>query len=400
MRNLPFSSPLYISKRVAAPNSLRRIASYGGASKETASALIVERKIEAKYTEFATEGREKCPQCWLYKSICMCERIAKLRQQVTSDMNNEVVVFMHHKEYGRASNTGKLASLLAPSTCTTEIYGTRRGSDALLELCEAEDKQLVILYPSSDSLQLSGFRHESKDVDSTVCNMIGNHDGKVTKKLVLVVLDGTWQQAGKMNKKFPSHIPRVHIDDQVNMKSLYLCRKQAPTIIRNVGQQEKFNKVSTVESIQKALRVLGEPPDILAAFSAALKLTVDSNYVQKGERPVYGNVIKRVLNQGDEKVYDTAKTMRPSECPECGQTEKRFHNYGRTKFYQKVASIEGIDDVEVKSTKSGLKYKMLTTDKVNQKLDQDERVFEENMPLRKWKCKICKEIFLADEIQL
>ena len=361
--------------------------------------MRIERCMEKKYEEFGVEGRERCPKCWFYKSVCLCGKIAKLRQQASSDLDTEVVVFMHHREFGKASNTGKLAPLVAPTNCRYEIYGTRRGDIALLELCEAKDKQLVILYPSEDSHQLSQFSRKARRYDgSTIETHNASNMRESQKTLVLAVLDSTWSQANRMNKNIPRHIPRVHIDDQVNTESLYLCRRQNPKIIKNVGQLQKSNKVSTIEAIQKALHVLGEPPDILEVFSASLKLTVDSIYAQKGEKAVYGNQISRAVNQGDEKVFGVAKATRPSVCPGCGQKEKRFNNCGRTKYYHVVTSAEDAVKLTVKSTMSGVKYTMLTTDERNQMLAINDKAFENNVSLRKWNCKICKSTFLEEEV--
>ena len=215
------------------PSLYRRRVAYCSSLKQAEAMLRIERHVERKYEEFDVKGRERCPKCWFYKPVCLCGKIAKLRQRVTSDLRTEVVIFMHHREFGKASNTGKLASLVSPSKCRTEIYGTKNGDAVLHQLCEAKDKQLVVLYPSQDSHQLSQYSRKTK---GSVGNMIESQNTRNTvdseKTLVLAVLDSTWSQANRMNKNFPDHIPRVHIDDQVDMESLYLCRKQNPKIDR------------------------------------------------------------------------------------------------------------------------------------------------------------------------
>jgi len=373
-------------------------------------AIRIENHIDNKVKSFGIEGRKRCPTCWLYKSVCLCGKMAELREQVHSDLSSEVVVFMHHREYGKASNTGKLASLVAPSKCRTEIYGTRSGNAAIEELCDAKDKQLIVLFPSADSYQLSEFSSNgishgndkfcnsnngnlNMTESHSVCNMRDNE-----KTLVLAVLDSTWSQARSMNRLFPRHIPRVHIDDEVTAESLYLCRTQSAKVIKNVGRQQQSNKVSTIEAIEKALHVLSEPPDVLKAFTSSLKLTVDSVYVQRGEKPVYGNIISRVMNQGDENVFEVARIPRPATCPACGQTEKRFNNFGRTQFYH-AANDEDTHENNVRTTQSGakVKYVFLTIDEQNRRLAIDEKAFDKNIPLRKWNCKICKATFLDNE---
>jgi len=48
-----------------------------------------------------------------------------------------------------------------------------------------------------------------------------------------------------MNRWFPPEIPRVHIDNMVNSKSLFLSRKQSIT----------SSKVSTIEAVEKVIQL-------------------------------------------------------------------------------------------------------------------------------------------------
>lgn len=175
-----------------------------------------------------------------------------------------------------------------------------------------------------------------------------------------------------MNRWFPQQIPRVHIDDEVFEKSLFLSRKQSIV----------SSKVSTIEAVHLALKVLGESESALYPFIPALKLSVDVVFKTRGVKPVFGNVVNPEYSQGDEKVFCPSTTVRPSCCPNCPGDEKRFLNLGLTSFYR--SSMSG----------TGLNFFPLSRE--DTKCVDINLLETENKKLRKWQCKECKFVFLLE----
>lgn len=207
-----------------------------------------ERVVRQTNDSMSIAGKEKCRRCWFYKSMCICGKLSDLSLGA-SPITTDIALFMHFKEYGKTTNTGKLVQLIAgEERCKTYVYGTSKADVGLLNIVRDESIQPVILYPTVDSVPISEFRKRDSQ-----------------KKLVLCIIDSTWSQSKAMNRWFPNSVPRVHIDDFVSEKSLFLSRKQS--IISS--------RVSTLEAIEKALLSLGEPASAVAPLIPALKLSVD-----------------------------------------------------------------------------------------------------------------------------
>ena len=207
-----------------------------------------ERIVRHTNESMSIAGKEKCRRCWFYKSMCICSRVADLTRGA-SPISTDIALFMHFKEYGKTTNTGKLVQLIAEDErCKTYVYGTANADVELINMCRDESKQPVLLYPTADSIPISEFRKKEQQ-----------------KKLVLCIIDSTWGQSKAMNRWFPDSVPRVHIDDFVQGKSLFLSRKQSVI----------SSRVSTLEAIEKALLSLGESASAVAPLIPALKLSVD-----------------------------------------------------------------------------------------------------------------------------
>ena len=73
---------------------------------------------EARYHTRWGRSTFKCPGCWLFPGLCVCGRLRTWRGR------HQLAVFMHHKEWGRASNTG----CLLRATLGAEAYVRRAPS--------------------------------------------------------------------------------------------------------------------------------------------------------------------------------------------------------------------------------------------------------------------------------
>eukprot|EP00232_Nephroselmis_pyriformis_P005169 CAMPEP_0182909974 /NCGR_PEP_ID=MMETSP0034_2-20130328/36048_1 /TAXON_ID=156128 /ORGANISM="Nephroselmis pyriformis, Strain CCMP717" /LENGTH=175 /DNA_ID=CAMNT_0025046265 /DNA_START=15 /DNA_END=539 /DNA_ORIENTATION=- len=86
-----------------------------------------------------------CPGCWLRARHCICERVEKL------PCRSKVVIWMHHKEYGLESNTGKVLTQSLQG-CELYVKGLLEEEAALLELLRDPNRPAVVLWPGDDTI--------------------------------------------------------------------------------------------------------------------------------------------------------------------------------------------------------------------------------------------------------
>eukprot|EP01041_Mallomonas_annulata_P005960 gene5960-12030_t len=240
----------------------------------------------------------RCQTCWLHKSICICDSVRLLAAN-SPPLKINVALLMHYKEYGRASNTGKLLSILAPTKTSITIFGSDEATalyDSLLT------KPSLVLYPGADSKPASDYKDWCQNSN---------------EEITLCVMDSTWNLSKAMERSIPEGVPRVNINTEVTGPSLFLSRKQSTTA----------SKVSTIEAILLALTSLGEDPAALASFIPALKLSVDVVQRQRGRPNLYGTVIEP-QDLGDDNPSQYCSVTKPDCCPSCGNTDGNFRNLG------------------------------------------------------------------------
>lgn len=251
----------------------------------------------------AMEQGGKCVSCFLTKPFCVCARTSAIFADSSEQkpFQPHIHLFMHFKEWGRASNTGKLMQVgLGSSRCTTSIFGIQQQEDKLEQLLLSEPS--IILYPRAGSVPISSMR-----------DWFQAHGGRVQ----IVVIDSTWTQSQAMDRRLSDSIPRVRIDEMISGPSQFLNRKQSVNA----------SKVCTLEATVMALAALGVEEDSLRPFEEALQYGVDACLQQSGQKPAYGNIITPAVSGIS---YTTACIDKPSHCPGCGITSDgvRFRNNG------------------------------------------------------------------------
>ncbi len=147
------------------------------------------------------EKDNRCYNCFFHKQNCICKsfQASPISENITFN------VYMHYKEFGRTSNTGKLLRVLYPNQTTISLFQI----DDLAFSSNSEET--IILYPSNDSVCISSWMKQ--------------YDAK-SKKLNIVVLEGTWAESKTLNKQFPRTIPRVNINNVISGPSSFTSRKQ------------------------------------------------------------------------------------------------------------------------------------------------------------------------------
>lgn len=160
---------------------------------------------------------DPCPVCRLHRERCICDSIPKL------DLKTRVSLIIHAKELKRTTNTGTLAlHALVNSQMLIRGQTTERLDLSSLLVPEYDS---YVLFPSEEAMDLENL--------------------KTQKPIQLIVTDGNWRQASKLNTRHPeiAHLPRVKISAE-NMARHHLRKEHFP------------EGLATLEAIALALRVI------------------------------------------------------------------------------------------------------------------------------------------------
>lgn len=133
--------------------------------------------------------QDPCENCFLHKSICICESIPQL------NFKTKVVLVIHAKELKRTTNTGRLA-LKALVNSEMRIRGATHEALELSDLVQDQNYDTLLFYPSDDAVELSS-------------DLLKNFK----KPIQLIVPDGNWRQASKVHYRHHElkDVPRVMI---------------------------------------------------------------------------------------------------------------------------------------------------------------------------------------------
>lgn len=182
---------------------------------------------------------DPCPCCFLHRMRCICQAIPNLVTKTRLEL------FIHYKELKRTTNTGRLA-VQALENSAMHVRGEKDRNpdfDSIL----SDQYEAYVLFPSQDAIDI--------------------HEMSPKKPVQLIVSDGNWRQASKLNTRHPelAHLPRVKISDK-NLGKFHLRKEHL------------MEGLSTLEAIAQAFRVLeGETvgEQLRALYQAKLRATLE-----------------------------------------------------------------------------------------------------------------------------
>lgn len=177
-----------------------------------------------------------CPHCLLVHQ-CVCQQVP----QLTSAL--QLSLLMHDNERSRDTNTGRWLTAALPD-CQAFSWSRVEPNAALKARIADPSHYSVLVYPGEPSLH----------VEDALAQARALH-----RKPHFILLDGTWQEAKKMERKSPwlKDLPRVTLSPQ--QLSQYRLRRN-----------QSDGHLCTLEVGCELLRALDEAPqaDALAAFFA------------------------------------------------------------------------------------------------------------------------------------
>lgn len=153
-------------------------------------------------------------------TACLCDVVPRI------DLTTKVCLIIHHRELSRSSNTGLLA-LRALVNSEVRVRGEGRNALDLNDLITPQYRSFLF-YPSRDAVELN--------------QALVLQD---SRPIQLLVPDGTWRQARKINSRHPElrDLPRVKISTPNN--SIFQLRAQS-----------KPERMATLQAIAHGLGII------------------------------------------------------------------------------------------------------------------------------------------------
>lgn len=174
-----------------------------------------------------------CRKCWSYRPICLCDLIQKERR--TAPIDN-VVLWTHHDEYGRTSNTGVVLRETLHN-CKMLLKGLPEHDIEMEALLQNQETNVVLLWPQNEKGGGEHFQYLSSEEMSALGN------------ITLVALEGTWRNARRMLQRL-RYVKRFNVCNENSQPSIL-----AP--LRAQGSQGKKDNMCTAEAVLKALNHVG-----------------------------------------------------------------------------------------------------------------------------------------------
>ena len=142
--------------------------------------------------------RDRCALCWLPSDRCACAQCTHAADilQREGRLPHTIVVYMHHKEYAKSSNTPCLLQWLGPAAHIL-VHGVEEHEKRLDALIARSGSRALVLFPGESSVDVS-------DVLARDEGARAGEDGQVGPAVdgwTVVVVDGSWRQARKMERR-------------------------------------------------------------------------------------------------------------------------------------------------------------------------------------------------------
>lgn len=190
---------------------------------------LVRSQIETRSDFMAAKGR--CEHCVLRKPFCVCGKLSLL-QMHACDLDFEVVVLINQREKYRSSNTAKIIEKIIGAKIFVD--GLDEDISEFQRIVQANLDNSFVLFPSDNSIDFPSFSNCARN-----CVLAES------AKILIIVVDGTWRQARRLNLKIPDSVPRVRILPTTLSK--FLCRRQT-----------RADRVCTLEALSLLLQDMGK----------------------------------------------------------------------------------------------------------------------------------------------
>lgn len=191
--------------------------------------------------------QDPCETCGLHRDRCICHLIEKIQTRT------RLCLVIHHRELKRTSNTGQLACHILFNS-ELRIRGLENQPLDLSDILSL-NYQPCLFFPSEEAVELTN-----------------DFIQQFEKPILLIVPDGNWRQASKVNTRHPElkDVPRIKIS-LPNTNPHHLRAEHMP------------EGMATLEAIATAMGIIEGPivkNNLMNLYQAKLKATLNSRGIQ------------------------------------------------------------------------------------------------------------------------
>ena len=245
-------------------------------------ALGVARVFEQKLAALESNGANPCCSvCWLPEHVCCCSALGAPQRRALQRLQDvrpvKICLYMHVKEFARKSNTGSLIKCARPLLDTEIFISGLPEHDAELErqIQERGPARCCAVFPSVDSRSVREFfaaanrvakhRNPQDEQDERLTTNLTTN-AEAGQPLLAIFVEGSWDQARRINKRLPADLPRVSLD----LVQHYSGERQ------EAGEQD--NRMNTLLAISHFLREIWTLDVEDQTGTAGLPMEVESTF--------------------------------------------------------------------------------------------------------------------------
>ena len=205
-------------------------------------------KAKKEFCKNFAESKNRCVACMLKRNICICPKLDSLKFDA-HELPVDVAILMNHKEWLRASNTAKIISRILGARVF--VAGDESDETDFQNLVNQRIRNAVVLFPSDTAI---------------TWDCLEETDMKSEGRKLVIVIDGTWGQARRLNQKIADSIPRIKITPST--LSQFLCRRQT-----------QADRVCTVEAVALLMSDIGSK-EATSRLELGLQMVVEGFNLQ------------------------------------------------------------------------------------------------------------------------
>lgn len=237
-------------------------------------AVGVARHLHKRLSALNRNG--DCQTCWLQQAHCICSRTVPVERSVAN--LQRLYVLYHHKEIGLAVDTSKL---LWPTLPIDQVRIVVGGIPAQYQYAMEELQRIVrqnntiVLFPDDDAVTWKEFQQRNKTNKKATTttepapaseNIMADVGDNVSYNVI--VLDGTWEQARKLYKRY---IPESAAGGPIRIQ---LEQDDLDSIVSETGRQLRrhpivWREIGTIAAVRRLLQsmdIRGPWNDVLTRY--------------------------------------------------------------------------------------------------------------------------------------